>query len=326
MINEDQKLNISENKMESLREGFGLGLEKLGEMNNKVVALCADLTDSTKMNLFKEKFPQRFFEVGVAEQNLVTVASGLSGAGKIPFVSSYAVFSPGRNWEQIRTTICLNNRKVIIIGSHGGLSVGPDGASHQALEDIALMRVLPNMTVLVPADANEAYKATVASADIPGPVYLRLTREKTPVFTSLNSPFVIGRAEVLFESKNDEVVVFGCGPIIHQALMAGIELEKEGLPVKVVNVSTIKPLDEKIIEYAKSAGAVVVVEEHQITGGLGGAISELLSENYPVPIEFIGVRDRFGQSGTADELATEYGLTKKDIIKAVRRVLERKIG
>ena len=329
MINENQKIEFNENpKMASLREGFGVGLSELGETDLKVVALCADLTDSTKMDLFKERFPNRFFEVGVAEQNLVTIASGMAGAGKIPFVSSYAVFSPGRNWEQIRTTICLNNQKVVIVGSHAGVSVGPDGATHQALEDIALMRILPNMTVLTPADAEEARKATIASAKIPGPVYLRLSREATSVFTTKQSKFEVGKIQVLLEPENKkaEVAIFASGTVVFESLLAGLEMEKEGIPVLVINVSTIKPLDREIIEIAKNVQAFVSVEEHQIAGGLGSAISELVSQNFPVPIEFVGIKDRFGQSGTADELFKEYNLTKKDIILAVRKVLVRKVG
>ena len=310
------------------RDVFGKGLLELGETNKEVVALCADLAESTRMLGFKEKYPERYIEVGVAEQNLAAVASGLANYGKIPFIASYATFSPGRNNEQIRTTISLNNVPVKIVGSHAGLSVGPDGATHQALEDIALMRVQPNMTILSPCDAEEAYKATLAAAAHPGPVYLRLAREKTPVMTTAETPFVFGKAQVFWlgdpPAGGLQVVVFATGPLLYHALLAAKELESE-IAVSVINVHTIKPLDrEAVIAAAKSAGAVVTVEEHQVAGGLGGAIAEVLAEECPVPIQLVGVRDQFGQSGTPTELLEHYKLDSTHIALAIRKVLARK--
>jgi transketolase len=268
MINKNLKLNpnLFEKEVEQapIRKGFGEGLLILGEENKDVVGLCADLTDSTYMNLFRKKFPERFIEIGVAEQNLATVASGMSAMGKIPFISSYATFSPGRNWEQIRTTICYNNRKVIIVGSHGGVSVGPDGGSHQALEDIAITRVLPNMTVISPADYIEARKATVASVSYPGPIYIRLAREKTPVITTEETPFEIGKAEVFYEGDNEksDVTIIATGALVFRALKVAKKLGDEGLKIDVINLHTIKPLDERVLlEKAKKSGAFVTVEE-----------------------------------------------------------------
>ncbi len=287
--------------------------------------LCADLAESTRTLAFKEKYPNRYIEVGVAEQNLATVASGLANYGKIPFITSYAAFSPGRNNEQIRTTISLNNVPVKIAGAHAGLSVGPDGATHQALEDIALMRVQPNMTVLYPCDSEEARKATLAAAAHPGPVYIRLAREKTPVMTTADTPFQIGKANVVWESDHKpEVVIFATGPLLYQALQAAKELEFK-VPTTVINIASIKPLDvETIVAAAKDAGAVITVEEHQAAGGMGSAIAELLAAECAVPIEFVAVHDRFGQSGTAEELYKEYGLDAPYIVEAITRALTRK--
>lgn len=307
------------------RDGFGRGLVEAGEKDEKVVALCADLSESTRMHWFQEKFPERYIEIGVAEQNLASVASGLANYGKIPFIASYAVFSPGRNNEQIRTTITLNNVPVKIIGSHAGVSVGPDGATHQALEDIALMRVQPNMTVLVPADVEEARKATIAAAKYDKPVYIRLARAKSPMFTTADTPFEIGKAEVLFEADKPEVAIIVCGNLAHNALLAANELEKEGVDVTVLNNHTIKPMDkDAVIDVAKKAGAVVTVEEHQIAGGMGSAVAEVLAAENPVPIEFIGVRDLFGQSGKPDELIEHYGMGVASIKEAVKKVIKRK--
>jgi transketolase len=307
------------------RDGFGKGLVEAGEKDERVVALCADLSESTRMHWFQEKFPERYIEMGVAEQNLATVASGLANYGKIPFIASYAVFSPGRNNEQIRTTISLNNVPVKVVGSHAGVSVGPDGATHQALEDIALMRVQPNMTVLVPADVEEARKATIAAAEYDGPVYIRLARAGSPMFTTIDTPFEIGKAEVLFESEKPEVAVIATGALVHNALLAANELEKEGIGMIVVNNHTIKPLDkDTIIEVAKKAGSVVTVEEHQIAGGVGSAVAEVLAQEYPVPIEFIGVHDQFGQSGEPNELIEHYGMGINSIKEAVKKVIKRK--
>jgi len=310
------------------RKGFGEGLLKAGELDKNVVALCADLTESTMMNLFADKFPDRFVQVGVAEQNLVTVASGLSAMGKIPFCSSYAMFSPGRNWEQIRTTIAYNGRKVVIVGSHSGISVGADGGTHQALEDVALMRVLPNTDVISPCDAIEAKKATLALAKTPKPAYLRLFREKTPVVTTEETSFEPGKAQIFWlpDVGLAQVGIIVSGGLMHLALLAAKELEAEGIKTKVMNLATIKPIDtDAILELAKECKAMVTIEEHQVAGGMGSAVAEVLVESFPVPIEFIGVRDKFGQSGTPDELIEKYGLGKDSIKKAVKKVLKRKV-
>ena len=307
------------------RDGFGKALLELGETNKNVVALCADLAESTRMLAFKEKYPDRYVELGVAEQNLATVASGLANYGKIPFIASYASFSPGRNNEQIRTTVALNNVPVKIAGHHAGISVGPDGATHQALEDIALMRVIPRMKVLIPCDTEEARKATRAAAAGKDPVYLRFAREKTPIMTTEETPFVFGKANVMWESDHKpEVAVFATGPILYQALLAAKQLEHE-IPVAVINIHTIKPLDTgAVTRYAQTAGAVVTVEEHQIAGGLGSAIAEVLTQNAPVPIEFVGVRDQFGQSGEMAELYKFYKMDAPAIADAIRKVASRK--
>ena len=329
MLNKKAKLakKIFQKDIEMLatRQGYGEGLVVAGEKDERVVVLCADLTESTRSLLFKEKFPERFVEVGVAEQVLATVAAGMANYGKIPFISSYAAFSPGRNWEQIRTTIALNDLPVKIAGAHAGLTVGPDGATHQMLEDMALMRAMPNMTVIAPCDALEAKKATVEAAKTEHPVYLRFAREKTPVFTTEDTPFKIGRAEVLWESKDPQAAIVACGPLVYEALLAAKELEKKEIEVLVINCHTVKPIDEQtVIRAAKTTGGVVTVEEHQITGGLGGATAELLSKNYPVPMEFVGMPDSFGESGAPDELLEKYGMKSENIIEAVKRVLSRK--
>ena len=324
MINE--KMHLVEDlyreniKQVPTRDGYGHGIVELGEKDKNVVVLCADLTDSTRSNLFKDRFPDRFIEIGVAEQNLVTVAAGLAAVGKIPFVASYATFCPGRCWEQIRTTICYNDQNVKIVGAHAGISVGPDGATHQALEDIALMRVLPNMVVVVPCDANEAKKATIAVGKIKKPAYVRFARDKTPVFTTEKTPFELGKAEIYKDGK--DVTIIACGILVYQALLAAKELEKERIEATVMNCHTVKPLDGKtIINAVRKTGAVVTVEEHQIIGGLGGAVSEYLSENYPVPLKRVGIQDRFGESGTPNELLKKFGLTYIDIIESVKSVL-----
>jgi len=329
MLNPTQKLNpkIFDLNVEQvpIRKGFGEGLALAGEQDERVVGLCADLTESTQMHLFRAKFPERFVEIGVAEQNLAGVASGLAAMGKIPFISSYAMFSPGRNWEQIRTTICYNNRSVKIVGSHAGVSVGPDGGTHQAIEDIAITRVIPRMTVIVPADALEAKRATLAIAKHEGPVYLRLAREKTPIITTENSPFVIGQASVLIVPEKPTVAIIACGPLVYQALVAARLLAREEIMVTVINCHTVKPLDQKtILAEVKRAGVVVTVEEHQQIGGLGGAIAELLATHCPVPIEFVGVHDEFGQSGTPPELVEHYGLGVEGILAAIKRVIARR--
>jgi transketolase len=329
MINKKAKLSTHVFKKDidlvPTRQGYGEGLVVAGEKDEKVVVLCADVTESTRSNLFKEAFPERFIEVGVAEQALATIAAGMAVYGKIPFISSYAVFSPGRNWEQIRTVIALNDVPVKIGGGHAGISVGPDGATHQGLEDIALMRAMPNMTVIAPADAIETKKAVIEAAKTEGPVYIRFAREKTPVFTKEESPFKIGRAEILWEAKDPQAAIIACGPLVYEALLAAKELDKKGIEVLVINSHTVKPLDEKeIIRAAKITGAVVAVEEHQVKGGLGGAIAEVLSKNFPVPMEFIGMPDAFGESGKASELLEKYGMKKANIIEAVKKVVARK--
>jgi transketolase len=317
-------LDIS-NKLaqEPIRKGFGRGLLDAGKRWENVVAACADLTDSTQMSLFAKEFPERFIEIGVAEQNLVTTGSGLAAMGKIPFVSSYAAFSPGRNWEQIRTTICLNDRPVKIIGSHAGVSVGPDGATHQMLEDIALMRVLPNMVVIAPCDSVEAEKATIAMATDKRPNYLRLAREATPVFTAVDTPFEIGKAYV-FE-RGADISLIATGTMTYQALAAVDKLYKDGIEAEVVHVPTIKPLDkETILKSVRKTGAVVTAEEGQVNGGLGGAVAELLAEEHPAPMKRIGMQDRFGESGKPEELLEHFGLDAKHIRLAAHAVLERK--
>ena len=329
MLNPEIKLNPkvfdSDVEQKPIRNGYGDGLLIAGEADPNVVVLCADLSESTRSEAFAKKYPERFFELGVAEQNMAAIAAGLGVSGKIPFISSYAAFSPGRNWEQIRTTISYNDSNVKIAGHHAGISVGPDGATHQAVEDIATMRVLANMKVFVPCDAIEAKKATVAAAKLWGPTYIRFAREKSPVMTTEDTPFTPGKAEILWNDKKPDVAIIGCGLLLRNALLAAKELEKEKINVTVVNSHTVKPLDEHtILEVAKKAGAVVTVEEHQVTGGLGGAIAELLAKKFPVPMEFIGLQNVFGESGSPLELIEKYGMGVKDIVSAVKRALKRK--
>ncbi len=325
------KLNFSDNlfkkdiELKLMRDGFGHGLLEAGEKDERIVVLSADLKESTKANYFADKFPERFIEVGVAEQNLVTVASGMANYGKIPFCTSYAIFSPGRNWEQIRTTIGIDAYPVKIVGAQSGLNIGHYGVTHQALEDIALMRVIPNMNVIVPSDYLEAKKATLLMAQDNKPYYMRLPRIESPVYTTEKTPFKIGKANVLTESKNPEVTIFACGLMVYEALLAYKELYKNGIETIIINIHTIKPLDEEtVIRYTKLTGAVVTIEEHQAFGGLGSAVSEVLSKNFPVAMEILAVQDRFGQSGKPEELFKEYGLTKEDIIKSVKKVIARK--
>lgn len=308
---------------EPIRKGFGRGLLQAGKDNPNVVAACADLTDSTQMSLFAKEFPDRFIEIGVAEQNLVTTGSGLAAMGKIPFVSSYAAFSPGRNWEQIRTTIALNDQPVRIVGSHAGISVGPDGATHQMLEDIALMRVLPNMVVIAPADGPEAERATLALAKDRRPAYLRLAREATPIITTAKTPFKIGQAYVY--AKGADITLIATGTMTYQAMVAAELLYKDGIEAEVIHVPTIKPLDaETILKSVRKTGAVVTAEEAQIAGGLGGAIAELLAEHHPAPMRRIGMQDRFGESGAPAELLEHFGLDAKHIRLAAHAILDKK--
>jgi transketolase len=329
MLNPKLKLNpkIFDNNVEQkpTRDGFGEGLLILGEKNKNVVVLTADLEESTRVEEFGKKYPERLIEVGVAEQNMAGIAAGLGISGKIPFMTSYATFSPGRNYEQIRTTIAYNNSNVKIAGHHAGLLTGPDGATHQATEDIAIMRVMPNMKVFVPCDAIEAKKATIAAASIDGPVYLRLAREKTPVITQEETPFVPGKAEIFWQTTHPQVTIIACGTLVANALLAAKELLKEKINVVVLNSPSIKPIDEKtILNLAGKTKAIVTVEEHQIAGGLGGAVAELLAKNYPVPIEFVGINDSFGESGAPLDLIEKYHLGVKDIKAAVKKVIKRK--
>src|SRR3989338_2145860 len=313
----------SDIKQAPIRNGYGDGLLILGKENPNVVVLCCDLTESTRSLDFAKAYPDRFVEVGVAEQNLAGLGAGMAHEGKIPFITSYAVFSPGRNWDQIRVAICYSGNNVKIIGSHAGISVGPDGATHQALEDIAITRVLPRMTVLVPCDATEARKATVAAAKIQGPVYIRLAREKTPLFTTDDTPFEAGRAYVFREGKDCTIAC--SGPQVYYALQAADELAKEGIECEVLNMVSVKPMDERtLIESVKKTGAIVSAEEHQIAGGVGSAIAEVLSRNFPVPQEFVGMPDSFGESGEPNELIAKWGMDGKAIFNAVKKVFKRK--
>ncbi len=306
------------------RDGYGQGLIELGKKNPKVVVLCADLTNSTRSGMFRDEFPDRFIEVGIAEQNMIGLATGLSLVGKIPFVSTYSVFCPGRNWDQIRISVGQNKANVKLTGAHSGVSVGADGATHQGLEDMAITRCLPNMTVLAPCDAIETKKATMAAGQMKGPVYLRFAREATPVFTTPKTPFKIGQAEVF--RKGADATIIACGPTVHEALLAAHDLEEEkGLSVGVINNHTVKPIDnETIIEAAEKTGAMVTAEDHQIMGGMGSAVCEVLSKNCPVPVEMIGIQDRWGESGEPEELMKEFHLLAEDIKEAIKKVLKRK--
>lgn len=329
MINKDAKLNEKvfekDVEMKAIREGYGDGLMVLGAADPNVVALSADLTESTRAQKFAEKWPERFVELGVAEQNLAAVAAGLGVSGKIPFISSYATFSPGRNWEQIRTTICYNDSNVKIAGHHAGLMTGPDGATHEATEDIAIMRALPNMRVFVPCDWIEAKKATIAAAKLWGPTYIRFAREKSPTLTTEATPFIPGKAEIFWQSKKPEVAIIATGVLLHNVMTAAKELDAEGVGSIVLNVHTIKPLDDKkITEIAKKCGAVVSVEEHQINGGLGDAVAGALGRGYPVPQEFIGMQNTFGESGNPWDLVNKYGMGVKDIKAAAKKAIRRK--
>ena len=310
-----------------IRKGFGEGLLQAGEEDHRVVALCADLTESTTMNIFKNRFPERYVEVGIGEQSMASVASGMAAMGKIPFFSSYAMFSPGRNWEQLRTTIAYNDRNCKIIGSHAGISVGPDGGTHQAIEDIAITRVIPRMVVIAPCDAVEAKKATIAAAKYIGPVYVRLAREATPIVTTAATPFEIGKAKIFFVPKENLSVkagIIATGSLVYNAIMAAKELETLGVGVKVLNLPTIKPLDEEAVLFlAKECGAIVSVEEHQRKGGMGSAVAEFLAQTYPTKQEFVGVDDKFGQSGTPSELILHYGMDSGAIVEAVKKVVAR---
>lgn len=305
------------------RDGFGRALVELGRTDKKIVVLSADLTDSTRADWFRKEFPERFFGLGVAEQDMVGTAAGFALMGKVPFACTFGVFASGRAWDQVRVSVAYMDLDVKIAGTHGGISVGPDGATHQALEEIALMRILPNMSIVVPADAVEAKKATIAAAKHKGPVYLRLGRAGVPVVTKETDEFSLGRADVLRDGR--DVAIMACGQMVSEALAACDELAASGVKAKVINVHTPKPLDmETIVRAARQTGAVVTAEEHTILGGLGSAIAEVLSQEAPVPIKMVGVRDRFGVSGEPDELFEYFGLSAKYIVKAVREVLKMK--
>ena len=317
------KFNLKNPEMIPTRDGYGKALLALGRLKKNVVALCCDLTDSTRVEWFKQKYPKRFIEVGVQEQNMAGLSAGLALIGKIPFISSYAVFSPGRNWDQLRVSVCYNNLNVKIQGAHAGISVGPDGATHQALEDIAIMRVLPNMKVIVPADAIQAEKATIASASIYGPVYIRVGRDKVPVITNKNTPFKFGKADIYRIGK--DACIIACGRMVFEALVAAENLAKEGIEVMVINCHTIKPIDEKtILSAAKKTKAIITAEEHQIHGGLGSAVAEVLSAHFPTPLEFVAINDTFGESGDPDKLLEKYNCTHNNISLAVKKVIKRK--
>ncbi len=301
------------------RDGFGTGVVEAGKADERVVVLCADLAESTRAEWFQKEFPDRFIEMGVAEQNMAAVASGMAAAGKISFIASYAAFNPGRNYEQIRTTIALNQVPVKVCGMHAGVSVGPDGATHQMLEDIGMMRMLPHMTVLVPGDAEEARKAVVAAAKTDGPVYIRFGRAATPIFTTSETPFQIGKALTLWECKEPRVAILSTGSLSYTALSVARVLSAESIETIVLHVPTVKPLDtEAILDVARRAGRVVTIEEHQVAGGFGSATAELLGEHYPVPMRLLGVRDRFGQSGSPEELLAHYCLDVPHVVDAVR--------
>ncbi len=305
------------------RDGYGKAVVELGKQNPNVVVLTCDLSESTRSHWFAQTFPERFIEVGIAEQNMLGIAAGLALEGKIPFCSSYAVFNPGRNWDQLRVSVCYNNVNVKIIGAHAGISVGPDGATHQALEDIALTRVLPNLTVVVPCDYNQAYKAVSASIEIQGPVYIRLMRSKTPVFTLEDNDFEIGKADVLKQGK--DVTIIACGQQVYDSLLVSRDLQNLGIDIEVINLHTIKPIDkETLLKSLQKTKAVVCVEEHQIYAGMGSAVAELVVQNYPVPIEFVGIQDTFGESGQPEELLKKYKVDRKSILDAVLRVFKRK--
>ena len=310
-------------KLKSTRDGFGEALLLLGEKNNQVVVVSADLAESTRVDKFAKKFPGRFVEVGVAEQNMMGVAAGLALGGKIPYAASFGVFSPGRNWDQLRVSVCYSEANVKIVSTHTGLAVGPDGASHQALEDIAITRCLPNLSVISPADYTEAKKATLAIAEHSGPVYLRLARQNSPIITKSSDRFIIGRANLLKPGR--DVTIIGTGPILAEALLAATELAKKNIKVEVINCHTIKPLDKNtILKSLQKTKCLVTVEDHQVAGGLGSALAELLAENCPVPMEMVGVRDTFGESGQSDELWGKYKISHPYIIQAILKVLKRK--
>jgi transketolase len=319
-------LNTEKIKYTPTRNGYGEGVVEAGKNNSKIMVLCADLTESTRSLEFKNYFPDRFVQMGVSEQSMASIAAGMSLTGKVPFISSYAAFSPGRNWEQIKTCIAIQNSNVKIAGAHAGVSVGPDGATHQMIEDVALMRVMPNMKVIVPADSIETKKSTILAAKLKGPCYLRFAREKSPVFTTEKTPFKLGKSEIY--RYGYDLTIVASGPILYEALLAANKLSKEfGIEARVINSHSIKPFDAKtLIAAAKETGAIVTAEEAQVAGGLAGVVAETLSLTTPVPIERIGIQDRYGESGTPREVQESMGLTSPFIIMAAQRVLKRKLG
>lgn len=327
MLNKDLKLNEKlfdqDVEQRATRDGFGEALVELGEKDPNIVVLTADLSESTRTDGFEKLFPERFFEVGVAEQNMAAIAAGLGTSGKIAFISSYATFSPGKNWETIRTTIVYNQANVKIAGHHSGIMTGPDGATHQATEDIAITRAWPNITIFIPCDAIEAKKSTIESANINGPVYLRYTRDKTPIITTNETPFDKNKIQTFWVSENPKATIFACGYMLYYALLAARNLEAKGINVLVANVATIKPADEStIIELAKQTGKVVTVEDHQITGGMGGMIAEVLAKKQPTPMEFVGLQNTFAESGTPKDLLKKYKMDETAIEEAVKRMIK----
>jgi transketolase len=318
-------IDLSKPEMKKTREGFGRALVDLGKADERIVVLVGDLTDSTMVSFFAEEFPDRFIQVGIAEQNMMTVAAGLSLVGKIPFLSTYGAFASCRSLDQVRVTLCYGQMNVKIGGAHGGISVGPDGATHQAMEEISIMRSMPNMQMVVPTDFHEARKATKAAAEVFGPVYIRFGRENVPVVTDEDTKFEWGKGATYREGG--DLTIIACGVLVYEALVAHEELKKEGIEARVINMATIKPLDSEIIlKAARETGAIVTAEEHQMYGGLGGAVAECTAKGFPVPVEMVAVDDRFGQSGKPDELMAAFGLKSKDIIARAHDVLRRKQG
>jgi transketolase len=317
-------INLPEKaEMKKTREGFGRALVDLGEQDPRIVVLVGDLTESTMVSFFAERFPERFIQVGIAEQNMCGVAAGLAAMGKIPFFATYGAFASCRAADQLRVTVAYTNLNVKIGGAHGGISVGPDGATHQAMEEISIIRSIPNMSMIVPCDYWETYKATIAAAKHRGPVYLRFGREDVPVVTSKETPFTFGKGEVFAEGR--DLTVIACGVMVYEALRARETLEQKGISARVVDLHTVKPLDRALIERsARETGAIVTAEEHQVNGGLGGAVSEAVVQTCPVPMELVAVHDRFGQSGKPAELMDAFGLRARDIVAAAERVLKRK--
>lgn len=305
------------------RSGFGQGLLEAGKRNQNVVALCADLTESVKMGAFKEAFPERFFQIGISEANMVGVASGLALSGKVPFIGSFAAFSTGRVYDQIRQSVAYSNTNVKIAGSHAGITLGEDGATHQILEDIGLMKMLPNMVVINPCDYNQTVQATIAAAEYIGPVYIRFGRPKVPIFISEDTPFQIGKALMINEGK--DVTILATGHLVWEAIQTGEMLAEKGIDAEIINIHTIKPLDkEAILKSVAKTGCVVTCEEHQYNGGLGDSVAQLLAQNNPKPIEYVGIDDKFGESGKPEDLMVKYGLKSQNIVHAVEKVIKRK--